>query len=116
MTILLILPQHHILVLDGGDLPAGVGPDLGAAHVQGDDEQAQRDLGPQVQGAELAVQGSDEAEDDHEELEQRNRHDDKVDSKGMNFLIDFTPCIDKCQIVSVHEMFEDEVKKTKRGD
>ena len=37
MTILLVLPQHHVLVLDGGDLPADVGPDLGTAHVQGDD-------------------------------------------------------------------------------
>ena len=73
MTVLLILQQHRVLVLDGGDLPAGVGPDLGAAHVQGDDEQAQRDRGPQVLvQAPVAVQGSDEAEDDHEELEQCN--------------------------------------------
>ena len=35
MTILLVLPQHHVLILDGGDLPAGVGPDLDAAQVQG---------------------------------------------------------------------------------
>ena len=73
MTVLLILQQHRVLVLDGGDLPAGVGPDLGAAHVQGDDEQDQRDRGPQVLvQAPVAVQGSDEAEDDHEELEQGN--------------------------------------------
>ena len=37
MTVLFVLPQHHVLVLDGGYLPADVGPDLGAAHVQGDD-------------------------------------------------------------------------------
>ena len=37
MTILLVLPQHHVLILDGRDLPADVGPDLGTAHVQGDD-------------------------------------------------------------------------------
>ena len=73
MTILVVLPYHHVLILDGGDLPAGVGPDLGAAHVQGDDEQAQRDHGPQVLVKDPgAVQGSDEAEDDHKELEQCN--------------------------------------------
>ena len=69
MAILLVLPEHHILILDGRDLPAGVGPDLGRAHVQGDDEQPQRHLRPQIQGAELVVQRSDETEDDHEELE-----------------------------------------------
>ena len=73
MTILVVLPYHHVLILDGGDLPAGVGPDLGAANVQGDDEQAQRDRRPQVLVQDPgAVQGSDEAEDDHEQLEKCN--------------------------------------------
>ena len=41
----LVLPEHDVLVLDWADLAAGVGPDLGRAHVQGHDEEPQRHLG-----------------------------------------------------------------------
>ena len=40
----LVLPEHDVLVLDWADLAAGVGPDLGRAHVQGHDEEPQRHL------------------------------------------------------------------------
>ena len=34
----------------------------------------------------------------------------------MDSLVDFSPRIDKCKIVSVNEMFENEVEKTEGGD
>ena len=34
----------------------------------------------------------------------------------MDFLVDFSPRIYKRKVVSVHEMFEDKVEKTKGGN
>ena len=44
----LVLPEHDVLVLDWADLAAGVGPDLGRAHIQGHDEEPQRHLGVDI--------------------------------------------------------------------
>ena len=116
MTVLLVLPQHHVLVFDGTDLATRVGPDLRAAHVQSDDEETQRHLGPHVQGAEGLLQGPDVAEDDHEELEQRHGHDDKVDGSGVHLLVDPAPSVDEGEVVSVHQVLEDEVEETEGCD
>ena len=37
MSVVLVLKEQHILVLNGGDLATRVGPDLSAAHVNSDD-------------------------------------------------------------------------------
>ena len=64
MSVIFVLQQHGVLVLDGRDLATGVVPDLGTAHVDSDDEQQEGHLGPRVQRADLTVLRSDEAEDD----------------------------------------------------
>ena len=72
MTVLFVLPEHDIFIFDWTDLATGVGPYLSTAHIESDNEQSQGHLGPHIQGVEGAVQGPDEAEDHHEELEQRH--------------------------------------------
>ena len=51
----LVLPEHDVLVLDWADLAAGVGPDLGRAHVQGHDEEPQRNLGVEFINVDILI-------------------------------------------------------------
>ena len=41
-----------------------------------------------IERREAVVQRADEAEDDHEELQQRHGHDHEVDGGGVNLLVD----------------------------
>ena len=66
---------------------------MGAADVDGQDEQTDGHLGSDVDT--LGVQRSDHGEDDHEELEEGYRHDDEVDCCCMNFLVDLTLIVSK---------------------
>ena len=59
MTIVWIISQENITVHDGTDLPAGVGPDLSTAHIEGENEETNRNLAPQVEGLDIRVQGPD---------------------------------------------------------
>ena len=70
MTVMWIIRHQNIFVLDGTDLPAGVGPDLGAAHIEGQDEETNGNLAPHVESLDVRVQGPDHREDDHDQLEE----------------------------------------------
>ena len=71
MAVVLVLQQHDVLVLDRGDLPAGVGPDLGTAHVDCDDQEDQADPRPPVHQAEAeGVLRPHEAEEEGEDLKE----------------------------------------------
>ena len=95
MTVLGVVRQQNLLVLDGTDLPAGVGPDLSAAHVEGQDEQAAGHLRPQVEAGAVWIQGPDQREHDHHQLEQSHGHDHEVDGRGVNLLVYLTPVVSK---------------------
>ena len=56
MTIMWIILDQSILVLDGTDLPAGVGPDLGAANVDRHNEQDEGHLGSPVQITQAVIE------------------------------------------------------------
>ena len=70
MTIMWIIGDQNLFVLDGTDLSAGVRPDLGAAHIEGQDEETDGNLAPHVESLDVRVQGSDHREDDHDQLEE----------------------------------------------
>ena len=53
MSVVLVVQQHDLLVLDGGDLTTEVGPDLGAAHVDGEDQEDEADPRPPVHHGEV---------------------------------------------------------------
>ena len=55
MSVVLVVQQHDLLVLDGGDLTTKVGPDLSAAHVDGDDQEDEADPRPPVHHGEVEV-------------------------------------------------------------
>ena len=93
VSVIGVIGEHLIFIPDGADLPAGVGPDVGAADVDGQDEQADGDLGSDVDP--ISVQGSDHGEDYHEELEERHWHDDKVDGCRMNLFVDLALIVGK---------------------
>ena len=116
MVILGIITEQHIFILDRAYSSTCVGPDLGTADVQGEDEEGKGNLGLEMPGTEVGIQGSDEGEDNHKELKKRYRHDNKVDSCSMHFLVDLTPGTDKCKIVTIHEMLVDEVETAKGSD
>ena len=93
MTVLRIISQQDILVLDGTDSPARVGPDLGAAHIEGQNEETNGHLAPQVESLDVGVEGPDHREDDHDQLEQSHRHDDEMDGRGVDFLVYLTSVV-----------------------
>ena len=98
------------------DFPAGVRPDLAAADVHGDEEEQDGYLGPQGKVGEAGVQAPDHREDDHEELQQGDGHDHKVDRCCVDLLVDLAPFVDKSEIVPIHKVLEDEVEAAKGGD
>ena len=98
------------------DFPASVRPDLAAADVHGDEEEQDGDLGPQGKVGEACVQAPDHREDDHEELQQGDGHDHKVDRCCVDFLVDLAPFVDKSEIVAIHKVLEDEVEAAEGGD
>ena len=98
------------------DFPAGVRPDLAAADVHGDEEEQDGDLGSQGKVGEAGVQAPDHREDDHEELQQGDGHDHKVDRCCVDFLVDLAPFVDKSEIVPIHKVLEDEVEAAEGGD
>ena len=55
MSVVLVLQEHDLLVLDGCDLTTSVGPDLSAAHVDGDDQEDEADPRPPVHHGEVEV-------------------------------------------------------------
>ena len=64
---------------------------MGTADVDGEDEEPHGHLGARVEGGEgrhVRVQGADQREHDHEELEQRHGHNHEVDGGGVNLLVD----------------------------
>ena len=67
---------------------------MGAADVDGQDKQADGHLGSDVDT--LGVQGADDREDDHEELEEGDRHDDKVDCCRMYLLVNLALIVGEC--------------------
>ena len=93
MAITLILSQQNITVGDGTDLPAGVGPDLGAAHIEGQNEETNGNLAPQVESLDVRVQAPDHREHDHDQLEQSHGHYHEMDSCGVDLLVDLTPVV-----------------------
>ena len=116
MLILRIFSKQHILILDRTNPSAGVGPDLSATHVQRQDEEGQGNLGSEVYCIDIRIQGSNERENNHEELKKSNRHNHKVYCSCMNFLVDAAPGVDKSKIMTIYEMFEDEVETAKWSD
>ena len=98
------------------DFPASVRPDLAATDVHGDEEEEDGDLGPQGKVGEACVQAPDHREDDHEELQQGDGHDHKVDRCCVDFLVDLAPFVDKSEIVPIHKVLEDEVEAAEGGD
>ena len=116
MFILRIISEEHIFILDRADSPAGVRPDLCTADIQGENKESQGTLGSQIDCLEVRIKGSDEGENDHEKLKKCYRHDDKIDCCCMDLLVYFASCINKSKIVTVHEMFEDEIETTKGSD
>ena len=98
------------------DLSASVGPDLAAADIDGDKEEEDRNLCPQSKVIEAGVQAPYHREYDHEELQQSHRHDDKVDCRCMDFLVDLASCINKGKIMPINEVLEDEVETSEGGD
>ena len=66
---------------------------MGAADVDGQDEQTDGHLGSDVDT--LSDQGSDHGEDNHEELEEGHGHDDKVNGCSMDLLVDFALIVGK---------------------
>ena len=93
MTITRIISQQNILVLDGTDLPAGVGPDLSAAHIECQNEETNGHLAPQVESLDVRVEAPDHREDDHDQLEQSHGHYHEMDSCGVDLLVDLTPVV-----------------------
>ena len=98
------------------DLSARVGPDLAAAHIEGDEEEQDRNLCPQSKVIEVCVQAPYHREQNHEELQQSDRHDDKVDGRCVDFLVDLASFVNKSKIMPVDEVLEDEVETAKGGD
>ena len=98
------------------DLSASVGPDLATADIDSDEEEQDRNFCPQSEVVEACVQAPDHREQNHEELQQSDRHDDKVDGRCMDFLVDLASCVNKSKIMPVDEVLEDEVETTKGGD
>ena len=98
------------------DLPASVGPDLAATHVHGDKEEQNGNFCPQSEVIEVCVKAPYHRKYNHEELQQSNGHDDKVDGRCMDFLVDLAACVNKSKIMPVDEVLEDEVETTKGGD
>ena len=96
MTIILILSQENITVGDGTDLPAGVGPDLSAAHVEGENEETNGHLAPQVESLDVGVQGPDHREHDHDQLQQSHGHDHEMYGGGVDLLVYLTSVISVC--------------------
>ena len=111
--------QRHILIFDwtangrfidsentsfSPDLSARVGPDLAAAHIEGDEEEQDRNLCPQGKVIEVCVQAPYHREQNHEELQQSDRHDDKVDGRCVDFLVDLASFVNKSKIMPVDEV------------
>ena len=93
MTITRIISQENILVLDGTDLPAGVGPDLSAAHIECQNEETNGNLAPQVESLDVGVQGPDHREQDHDQLQQSHGHDHEMYGGGVDLLVYLTSVI-----------------------
>ena len=117
VAVVLVLQQHHVLVLDGGDLPAGVRPDLGAAHVDRDDQEDQADPRPPVHQTEAeGVLGPHEAEEESEDLKEGHGDDHHLDGGGVHLVVDLAPGVDEGQVVLVHEVLEEEVDEAEGSD
>ena len=72
MFILRIFSKQHIFILDRTYSSASVGPDLGAADVEGEDEKGKRNFGSEIDGFEVRIKGADERKDNHEKLKKSN--------------------------------------------
>ena len=69
-----------------------------------------------IERREAVVQRADEAEDDHEELEQRHGHDHEVDGERVHLLVDLAARVHEGEVVPVHEVLEHEVEEAEGCD
>ena len=72
MFIIRIFSKQDIFILDRTYSSASVGPDLGTADVQGEDEKGKRNFGSEIYRFEVRIQGADERKDNHEKLQKSN--------------------------------------------
>lgn len=60
---------------------------MSAAHVESEDEQSHRYLRPEGEGLAVRVQGPDQREHDHHQLEEGDRHHHEVDGRCVDLLV-----------------------------
>ena len=69
-----------------------------------------------IERREAVVQRADEAEDDHEELEQCHGHNHEVDGERVHLLVDLAARVHEGEVVPVHEVLEHEVEEAEGCD
>ena len=103
-----------MLILDRAELFACRSPNLSGEDVDGEDKEDKSILGEQGQIGYFSR--AKNCEDNHEKLKKANRKNHKIDGRNMNFFVDLTGSINKCQVMPIHKVLEAKINKAEGSD